>query len=97
MMQQDEEFMTSVYETTIQELAEEVQKWKQQYSQAVYAMREEKEELTEIVREQKQEIRQLNELVQKMSTEIQQLRRRNVVGSYTQENQMDDCFFEMHV
>ena len=95
---QDGEFMTSVYENTIQELVEEVQKLKQQYSHAVYTMREEKEELTEIVREQKLEIRQLNEVVQKMSTEIQQLRLLNG-SSYndTQGNQMDDCLFEMHV
>ena len=91
--EEEMEFMTSVYETTIQELAEEVQKWKKHYSQAVYAMREEKEELTDIVREQKQEIHDLIELVQKMSTEIQQLRLRNM-----QENQtIDDSAFQMQV
>lgn len=56
-----EEFMTSMYETTIQELAEEVQKWKKNYSQIVYAMREEKEALIEIIREKNMEIRILTE------------------------------------
>jgi uncharacterized coiled-coil DUF342 family protein len=89
----EEEFMTAMYETTIQELAEEVQKWKQNYSQAVYAMREEKDALTEMIREKNMEIRMLTEELRKMSTRLDDLKQ------YENPTDADsaDCVIDLYV